>query len=401
MKSYVKDHKEEGNFLWLTMEADADVLKKLYFEHFTKVVSSFSMPGFRKGHAPMDRVIRDLKNKGSFGRELEIVVGQAIEKTVVKMSEEEKTWDEKIFGLPVENKVSEFDLDKWYLKFESKFEKFPIVTLADYSKIETLIEEKKPNLDICPCTEAKEAEKNDVVAVAMLGKKSTGEPVNKYVYDMLEIDLENTKIRKEIVDSIIGKKARDKVEVKLKDGSDEITLEIWVIEVRKKEPVNQKLVERLKLPGIDSVEKMKEAIEKWYKTHNSYVRYQDILKWLYSQDNKVDPFPVEGIRREAARAYNGLLKRGRKDVSFENVFYEHSKNLKTTLVLDAISKKENIKIDEKKDREEFAKNIEENPWIYGNRRVEDVFNCSEDVLKEYIVQFKTIQMLIEKWHFSK
>lgn len=278
MKGYVRDHKEEGNFLWLTMEANADALKELYFQHFNKVVQKVSIPGFRRGHAPMHMIVQHLKNKGSFGRELEIVVGQAIEKTVVKMSEEEKDWDEKIFGLPVENKVSEFDLDRWYLKFESKFEKFPVVTLSDYSRIETLVEEKIPNPDVLPLPEAKEVEKNDIVAVAMLGKNSAGEPVNKYVYDMLEIDLENTKISGEIVDAIVGKKAKDKVEVKFKDGQGEITVEMWIIEVRKKELVDQNLVERLKLPGIDSVEKMKEAIRKKYEEHNSYVRYQDILK---------------------------------------------------------------------------------------------------------------------------
>lgn len=95
------------------------------------------------------------------------------------------------------------------------------------------------------------------------------------------------------------------------------------------------------------------------------------------------------------------MKRGQKKVSFENVFYECSKNLKTTLVLDAISKKENIKIDENEDRKAFARNIEEYPLIYGYKKVEDVFNCSEEVLREYIVQFKTIQMLLGRWRFSK
>lgn len=226
MKGYVRDHKEEGNFLWLTLEADAESFKSAYFNHFNKVVKNVSIPGFRKGHAPMDMTIQYLKNRGAFGREMNVVVSQIIEKTVTKMSEEEKEWDEKIFGLPLENKVNDCDLDKWYLKFESKFEKFPTITLSDYSKIDTLIEEKAPNMDICPCTEPKEVEKNDVVAVSMIGKNSKGELINKYVYDMLEIDLEHTKIRKEMVEALLGKKAREKAELKFKDGEDEVSLEM-------------------------------------------------------------------------------------------------------------------------------------------------------------------------------
>lgn len=133
-----------------------------------------------------------------------------------------------------------------------------------------------------------------------------------------------------------------------------------MIEVRRKAAVDQQLVDKLKLPGIDSVEKLKEAIKKQYEVHNSYVKYQDILKWLYSNANKVEPFPVEGLKREASKTYNTLLKKGHEKPSFENVFYEHSKNLKTTLVLDAITKKEKIKMDDK-DKEAFAKHIEEFP----------------------------------------
>lgn len=133
-----------------------------------------------------------------------------------------------------------------------------------------------------------------------------------------------------------------------------------MIEVRRKAAVDQKLVDKLNLPGIDSVEKLKEAIKKQYEVHNSYVKYQDILKWLYSNANKVEPFPIEGLKREASNTYNTLLKKGHKNSSFENVFYEHSKNLKTTLVLDAITKKEKIKMNDK-DKEAFAKHIEEFP----------------------------------------
>lgn len=393
------DVKEEGKFFKVTIEEDEEFFKNEYLNHFNRVIKNVSVPGFRKGKSPFDMAIQYLKNRGTFAREIQDLARDLIEKSTVKIAQEDKELDAKIFGFPVENTIEVLDLDKWILKFSSKFEKFPTVTLGDYSRIETLIEHKNPQADICPVSENKEVEKTDVVAIAMLGKDSKGKAINKYVYDMIEIDMEKTKIDKAIVKALIGAKIKDKKEAKVKYREEEINVEMWIIDVRKKENIDDELVKKLRIPGVSDVDSLKKAIIKQYEVHNSYVRYQDILKWLSSNEHVIDPVPQENLRREAHRTYNSLVNKGHKNVSFENLFFENHKHLRTSLVLDAIAKKEKITEVEEKDKSDFLKDIDEHPWLYGNKKSEEIFNCPEDVLKEYIIQFKTIRFLTEKWCF--
>lgn len=163
-------------------------------------------------------------------------MSRIIEKEVLTLAQTDPELDKKIFGAPIESRIrDDMDLDKWFMQLEIKFEKFPEVSLSDYSVIPTLIEYKEPDLQLCPVSEDKGIESDDVVAFAMMGKtKKTNDDGKeeetvemKYTYDMLEVDLSQTKIPREIVDALIGLKAKDKKELVLQDSSlGQVSLEI-------------------------------------------------------------------------------------------------------------------------------------------------------------------------------
>lgn len=391
--------KEEPNFYVLTLKSSEEDFKNIYLNHFLGVSKNLSVPGFRKGYAPLDMSINHIKRRGRYSYELERVVNKAIDFTVKKLFDFEKTWNDRIFGLALDKNVKELDVDNWIFSFEAKFEVVPKVTVADYSKIVTLVEQKDPEESLCPVPKTTESTEKDVISVSMFCKDEKGDVVNKYTYDVLEIDLENTRICKEIKESLIGLKPKDKKEIVLKDLNQDLKIEIIVLEVKEKKEINEGLIELLRLPKTTTIEQLKEALKKQYKVHNSYAKYQDIVKWILSKNNIIEPLPIENLKFEAHKAYQSLIKKGHENVSLDAVFYDFLKNLKVTFIVNEIVKLENIEISED-DKSEFFKDVTEQPWLYAYKPAEDFMNEEESKVAEYVKQFKALKILMKRWQFG-
>lgn len=389
--------KEEAEHLLVSIEADSEMCKYVYSKHFVNLSKRIALPGFRKGHAPMEMVIKYLKSRDQWGRECQAVISKIIENSVQEISKSEKELDERVFGMPIENRLDKFDQEKWEVSFESKFEKFPEVSLNDYSSIPTLFEPMEIGEGDClvNCQDS-EITKENVVFVSLVCKDEKGKMIDKYIYEVLMFDLSKTEINKEIVDCLLGAKVGEKKVVKVKDGESEIEIDLTVLENNKKVTLEQAIKELKFKPEI-TMDSLKTEVIRRSKEYNGVIRHRDVIKWLLT--HKLNPLPIQNLRREASQTYQQLLRRGMKNIKFESVFWEHIKNLTTSLTLREIAKKEKIEIVDG-DKELFATHIEENPWIYGNKRVEDVFNYDEEVLKEFILQFKVFKFLDERLKFS-
>ncbi|AEW45944.1 Trigger factor [Mycoplasma haemocanis str. Illinois] len=381
----------EDNHIFLTVESNSEKFKEIYNRHFLDLSKRLNIPGFRKGKASLDVVLNYVKSRGALDSETDNAVFKVVDYYSKEINEFNEDWKDKIFGKQVDHSVKELDFDTWKLVYEATFEKVPEVTLSDYQKIPTLVEEKSLEELFWPVKKEGKPEVGDVVVISMRVKNKEGELITKYSYDFLEVDLSGSRLDVRILDAI--KESKNEVEL------DNCKLEIRLIECVQKRTIDEQLIKDIPFPEKTTPEEVKKLIRSQFEMQNVSSRHREVVKWILSADNKLDPMPVETLKTETYKGFQLLRKRGNNSISFEDLMVENIKNLKLSRVLDAISKRENLSIKEG-DQESFFKELDEKPWLYGYKSSEALFALPKEELDMHVLQFKTFKFLESKLFFS-
>ncbi|AEG73771.1 trigger factor [Mycoplasma haemofelis Ohio2] len=387
----ILDSRVEDKHIFLTVESNSEKFKEIYNRHFLDLSKRLNIPGFRKGKASLDVVLNYVKSRGALDSETNNAVFKVVSYYSGEINEFNEDWKDKIFGKQVDHSVKELDLGTWKLVYEATFEKVPEVTLADYQKISTLVEEKSLDELFWPVKKEGKPEAGDVAVIAMRAKNKEGESMPKYSYDFLEVDLSNSHLDSRILDAI--KESKNEVEL------DNCKLEIRLLECVQKKAIDEQLIKDTPFPEKTTPEEVKKLIKNQFEMQNLSSRHREIVKWILSADNKLDPMPVETLRTETYKGFQMLRRRGNNNITFEDLMVENIKNLKLSCVLDAISKKENLSIQEG-DQESFFKELDEKPWLYGYKSSEALFALPKEELDVHVLQFKTFKFLESKLFFS-
>lgn len=388
----ILDSSIEEKHINLTIQANPDCFKNIYTKHFNALSKKLNIPGFRKGHAPLPMVLNYIKSRGYEESEHKHVAHKIIDHEVEHLSGGE--WEEKIFGKQIQYEVKELDVNKNLLVFSAKFEKVPEVILDSYDKIGTWIEEK--DLDNIYWTAPKELpiDKNDIVIVSVLAKDAEGKVVDEYSYDYLEIDLATTKLPKAIVEEV-AKLEKEPKTIKW----NELDLELRLLACLSKKEITPELLKELKFPESSSIEQFKELIKSQLELNNIAGVHRRVLKWILSSKNILEPLPIETLRIESYKVLQLAHKQGNNRLKFEDVLFEHIKNLKISFVLNALAKKENMELNEE-DQSIYFRELEERPSLYGHKRPEDIFSLPKEELDAHVLQFKAFRFLQTKLFFS-
>ncbi|OAL10357.1 trigger factor [Candidatus Mycoplasma haematobovis] len=381
----------EEKYINLTIEADPNCFRNIYLKHFNALSKKLNIPGFRKGHAPLPMVLNYIKSRGYAESEHKHVAHKVIDHEVEHLSGE---WEEKIFGKQIDCEVKELDVNKNLLVFSAKFEKVPEVILDNYDQIGTWIEPK--SLDNLFWTSPKElpVEKDDVAVVSVLAKDREGKVVDEYSYDYLEIDLTTTKLPNPIVEAILTLEKEPKI-IKW----NELDLELRLLACVSKREITPELLKELAFPETNNIDQFKNLIKSQWELHNIAGEHRRVLKWILSPKNILEPMPVETLRVESYKVLQLAHKKGNTRLKFEDVLFEHVKNLKISFVLNALAKKENMVLDEE-DQSIYFRELEERPSLYGHKSPEEVFALPKEELDAHVLQFKAFRFLQTKLFFS-
>ena len=394
----VSEKKLENSRMELQIEVPEDKIESEYTKVFDRIQKNAKIDGFRKGKVPLEVIIK--KFQGSADSEVaENIVRSSYmealnEKKLYPISEPEVNFDNKIERLKP-------------LKYTVKFDISPTIELGEYKNLSVKENECKiVNSDI----------ENELQMLreryATVSKKEKGEPAEKDDYVRAEIKIIDTNDKSEAVntdpkqisviigkgtedydfdDDIIGMKVDDDKEVAKKYAKDYTEKELAGKKVKYLLKVLE--ISKLNLPSLDDEfakdlgdfktlddvrNKIKEDFEGFSKAKAKTLVNKELINKI-QESSKFD-LPESMILREmeslkyriesnmGGRGIDELFSKGvlNKEDFTKRIREEAVQNIKSTLTLLEIAKKENLKVPEEKYKdliksysEKSAKSIEE------------------------------------------
>ncbi|KXG78031.1 Trigger factor [Fervidicola ferrireducens] len=426
----VNVEKIENNVATLKIEVEAGEFEKAIEQSYRKNVKRFNIPGFRRGKAPRSLIERYYGPEVFYEDAAEIVLSEAYKKVVEENSLE-----------PVDH--PHFDIDKIGkdigIVATAKVTVKPEVKLGQYKGLEVEkmvynvteedvekelkdLQEKNARL----VSVERPAQKGDVVVVDLEGF-ANGEPLKDAKVQNYPLELGSKILVEDLEEKIIGMKPGETKEVAVTYPAEHPNKDLAGKEVLFK--VSLKEVKEKELPQLDdefakdvsefeTLEELKQDIknrlEERAKSLSESSLRGAILKKVVEQA-EVD-IPQVMVDREIERLImdfafqlrlRGLDLKQYLEISklspeeFKGRFQERAyNNVKTSLVLEALAKAENIEVTEEEVDEELAKYAEAAHKSLAeykkNLKEEDLEHIKDHILTRKIFDFLISQAKVNE-----
>ena len=368
------------------VNVDKELWKKAQDKAFKKLAANVTIPGFRKGKAPLNMVKGHVDQMKVFNEAINDVLYPVYQEVIT----EEKIQPMARPSFDV-TKLSEDDLE-----VKVTIVTRPEVNLGNYKslaigkitaevtseEVDASIEEtRKQNAMISP--KEGQAEKGDIVVIDFEGFVD-GVPFEGGAAENHELELGSGAFIPGFEDQLVGSSAGMQVDVKVtfpeNYGPDEIAgkealFKVKVNEVKQKvlPPLDEEFVKELNIPNVETVEQFREKRLDDVKKQKEQSLKQQYLDKLFAEIKKGTTFDIadeileeekENHKKDFANrlAQSGLdleqylvLTRTDEEKFNEQMKDEARNSLETFLVLDAVGNQENIKLNDEDVEFELAK----------------------------------------------
>lgn len=394
--------KQENNLFKLNVEIDAEVAAQEYNKACRKLSENVNIPGFRKGKAPRSMVEKHL----GVGRIQQRVLDALLPNMLADVISEHQ------FDLATEPVVESFNFElgkpvSVFVRLEIK----PEVNITNYKgqKIEVeefkhpedaidkelqLLSERYATLEpiIDRATEA-----NDVIIMDFNGKVN-GEPIKGGAGKNQQLDLSNSHFIKGFAEQLVGKNIGEECTINVtfpetyQDKSlagkpAEFTVKINEIKKKTVPEVNDELAQ--KVGNFQTIDDLKKDMGMYFektKENENKIRAEKAILEKIVESAQVE-IPDAMVNREAKSlmeevqakfkaqgiSWEQVLEQQGHEKTWKSLREEAAKRVKTSLVLSAVAKAENIQMTE----EDFAEKVKELARVY---------NSDEKVVYEQMAQ---------------
>lgn len=394
--------KQENNLFKLNIEIDAEVAAQEYNKACRKISESINIPGFRKGKAPRSMVEKHV----GVGRIQQRVLDSLLPSVFADVISEHQ------FDLATEPIVENynFELGKPVV-ITARLEIKPEVNLVNYKGQTVEVQEFKHSDDVIekelkllsekfatlePIID-RSAEADDIVIIDFNGKVN-GEPIKGGAGKNQQLDLANSHFIKGFAEQIVGKNRGEEftINVTFPEGYQDKSLAgkpaeftIKINEIKKKivPEINDELAQ--KVGPFKTLEDMKKDmagyLEKSRENENKIRSEKAILEKIV-ESAQVE-IPDSMVNREAKTlmeeiqtkfksqgiSWEQVLEQQGHENTWKSLREEAKKRVRTSLVLSAVAKVENIQLTE----EDFSEKVKELARVY---------NSDEKVIYEQMAQ---------------
>lgn len=394
--------KQENNLFKLSIEIDADVAAQEYNKACRKIAETINIPGFRKGKAPRSMIEKHV----GIGKIQQRVLDAILPNVFADLISEHQ------FDLATEPVVENytFELGK-PVSVVARIEVKPEVNLVNYKgqtievpefkhagdvieKELKLLSEKFATLE--PIVD-RAAEASDIVIIDFSGTVN-GEPIKGGAGKNQQLDLSNSHFIAGFAEQIVGKNIGEEFKINvtfpeqyqdkaLAGKPAEFTIKINEIKQKITPEVNDELAQ--KVGPFKTLDDLKQDMEKYLektRENENKIRAERAILDKVVEAAKLD-IPDSMVNREAKTLLEEIQARFKSQgISWEQVLEqqghentwnslreEAAKRVKTSLVLSAVAKTENIQLTE----EDFAEKV---------RELARVYNSEEKVIYEQMAQ---------------
>lgn len=366
--------KQEENILKIEITVDAKEAKEAYSKTLKKIGSSINIAGFRKGKAPNNVVEKYVGIERLKVEAIESIFPQHF----AKVSEEHK------LDLATQPQIEhfEFDLGK-DLIIHVKAEVKPEVELASYKDVEVEYEEFKNEPDamdkelknlqerFATLEKTDRASTDKDVVIFDFDGSANGEAIEHGSAKNYTLDLANSNFIPGFADGLVGHSAGEEFvinvtfpqnyhEPKLKGAPAEFKINMIEVKERKLPELNDELAK--KAGKFESLDALKADIQKYLddaQTFENEKRKSDAIFNKIYNDTKVEiqksmiEREVEAIKEETkenairqGQDWQQLVDNEGFDSINTKMHEEATKRIKNSLIVEKITKNENIKIEQ-------------------------------------------------------
>ena len=370
----------------VTVNVDKDLWKKAQTKAFNKLAANVTVPGFRKGKAPVNMLKGHIDQMKVFDEAINNVLSPVYEEVVkeeklqpmarpsfdvTKLSEDELELKVIIVTRP------EVELGK-YTGYELGKDAAEVNEDEVNASIEAL---RKQNATVAP--KDGQAEKGDIVVMDFEGFVD-GVPFDGGKAENHELELGSGQFIPGFEDQLIGSSAGIEVEVKVKFpenyGPDEISgkdaiFKCKINEVKQKilPELDEEFIKDLNMPNVTSVDELKAERQKALLAQKENANKQNYLNKLIDEIKKASKFDIadEIVNEEKENRkkdfvnrlqqsgidleqYKVLTKTSDEDLD-KQLFEEAKKGLESFLVMDQVGVKENLNVTDEELEFELAK----------------------------------------------
>lgn len=407
----------------LKIEVDSEAVKKAFEKEFNKVRQNVTLPGFRKGKAPMDKikasykanvtsdVVENLVNQNYF----EALKQHDLYPVSLPKIDLDKIDEEKGFSFTAELEIKPEVVLKKYTNFEIKKEEPKI----DESRIQTVIDQiLNSKAERVAVLEDRPAADKDFVDINFEGFIGS-DPLPNGTANNFMLELGSNSFIPGFEPGIIGMKIGSDKTIELKFPEDyhaadvagkDVHFKVKLNKIMKKQlpELTDELIASLGDTKVKTVDGLKESIkEDLSKSEESRIQknvQEDVLKKLIEANPVELPESLVAEQKENLKKNSSetLKQQGLDDAAMEDYFKkwddDFSKNARdiihSSLIMDAIANKENLRPteDEVKNKiSEIAKNsgMEEKKvkefYSDPNRMDSLAYRIMEDRVIDYIM----------------
>jgi len=394
--------KQENNLFKLNIEIEADVAAQEYNKACRKTSEHINIPGFRKGKAPRSMIEKHV----GVGRIQQQVLDALLPNIFADLISEHQ------FDLATEPVIENYSFElgkpvtvtaRLEIKPEVNLENYKgqTIEVAEFKHADDVIDKELKLLSEKFATlepiVGRSAEASDIVIIDFNGI-SNGEPIKGGAGKNQQLDLSNSHFIAGFAEQIVGKNIGEefKINVTFPEGYQDKTLAgkpaeftIKINEIKKKitPEINDELAQ--KVGPFQTLEDLKtdmsKYLEKTRENENKIRAERTVLEKIVDAA-KVD-IPDSMVNREAKTLLEEIQARFKSQgVSWEQVLEqqghentwnslreEASKRVRTSLVLSAVAKTENIQLTE----EDFQEKV---------RELARVYNSDEKAIYEQMAQ---------------
>lgn len=382
----------ENSMCELTITVDKESIEKAYSERINKYRKDLQIPGFRKGMAPLSVIERKwgdaIREEATFST-LENAVGEATKD--LEMTERPLPYSTP--ELQDEEKLIPFKKDE-DVTFTVKYESYPVFELPQYKGLEIEVDEAEVTDDDVSeeierlrdqnaIVRKKDGEiaKGDIVTLSYVELDEEGKPVAETERKDFTFTCGTTYNYYRIDDDIVGmKKGEEKViekkyeddDVTFKGKSVKLSVKIDEVKFRDLPEVDDDFAQDVK-SEYKTVEDLKKGTREKLEKEAEEKAKNDKMNALVDklvESVKID-IPSSMLRVELDNSWRNFVKQSGLDDKTLDMFLKMQnntkeqimedwkpsaeKNIKAQLIMEAIQKKEDFKLDE----EEYEKKCSE------------------------------------------
>lgn len=381
--------RQEGNLAKITITIDAKQADELYARTLKRIGSNINIAGFRKGKAP-NNVIEKYVGK-------ERIKIEAIE-SVFPMEFSKVAQEEKL-DLATQPQIENFEYETGKdLVINVKAELKPEFTLAPYKDVEVEYEEFKNDSDamekelealqsrFATLEKVDRASNNTDVVVFDFEGSVNGEPIEHGSAKNHTLDLAHSNFIPGFAEGLVGHSAGEEFvidvtfpenyhEPKLKGAPAKFKINLHEVKERKLPELNDELAK--KAGKFETLDALKEDIQKYLddaQTFENEKRKSDAIFNKVYNDTNIDiqdsmiAREVEAVKEETrqnalrqGQDWDKIVETEGKDSVDEKLREEAIKRIKNSLIIERITKEENIKIEQS----DLLMQIQEIARMYG------------------------------------